>query len=256
MGSVLLVCTGNICRSPMAEGILRDRLARRRVDLDVRSSGVAGWEGSAATPEAVRAAAELGVDISGHVATRFFPNQAFDAELVIAMTEEHAAAMAQTAPGAASRTFTLKEMVNILDHSNESIGPFHGSGLDRLHQAVAEADRRRGAGEVTPIADTDIADPLGLGVEAYRATAWELEQLMDRLVDAIFPEGWDAEQPGPATTIAGGSSRTTGSAGSTGSDEPFVASWDALEATDPDVAKALASELERERSMLRLIASE
>src|SRR5437764_4816221 len=138
MGSVLLVCTGNICRSPMAEGLLRDRLARRRVDLDVRSTGVAGLEGSAATPEAVRAAAELGVDISGHVARRFVPNQAFDADLVIAMTEEHVVAMAQTASGAAARTFTLKELVNILDHSNGSI-QVHGSADERLQQAVTEA---------------------------------------------------------------------------------------------------------------------
>jgi glycine hydroxymethyltransferase len=242
MGSILLVCTGNICRSPMAEGLLRDRLARRRVDLDVQSSGIAGWEGSGATDEAVRAAAELGVDISGHVARRFVPGQAFDADLVIAMSEEHAAAISQAAPGAAGRTFTLKQMVKILDHSKGSADPgADRSALDLLHRAVAEADRGRRAGGGGPIADTDIADPLGLGLEAYRATAWELEQLTDRLVDAIFPEDWDAAARRPAETMTG---------------SPFVASWEALEATDPDVAGAVANEVRRERSMLRLIASE
>ena len=66
MASVLLVCTGNICRSPMAEGLLRDRFERLGIDrIRVVSSGVAGLERSPAVSEAVRAMAELGIDIAG-----------------------------------------------------------------------------------------------------------------------------------------------------------------------------------------------
>jgi glycine hydroxymethyltransferase len=253
MGSILVVCTGNICRSPMAAGILRDRLARRGVDIDVLSSGVAGWEGSGATDEAVRAAGELGVDISGHVARRFSPSQLSEADLVVAMTEEHAAAITQSSPHASVRTFTLKELVNLLDHSSETqtegdgaadAVPVGGDAVARLRHAVMEADRRRAEGDVAPSADTDIADPLGLGLEAYRATAWELEQLTDRLVDSIFPKGWDAGD-GASAAIAGASDGRA-----------FVASWEALQATDREVADAVAAEVDRERSMLRLIASE
>ncbi len=248
MGSILVVCTGNICRSPMASGILRDRLERRGVKQDVTSSGTSGWEGSGATDEAVRAAAELGVDISGHVARRFVPAQASDADLILTMTDEHAAAVAHGSPHAAARTFTLKELVTILDQTPVPASAANGS-VERLQRVVEEADRRRSSGEVRPGADTDVADPLGLGLEAYRATAWELEQLIDRLVAAIFPEGWDAHDPDapdevPAT-ISGASSGPS-----------FVASWDALQATDQEVAGAVAAEVGRERSMLRLIASE
>src|SRR5689334_22627346 len=106
MGSILVVCTGNICRSPMAAGILHDRLEQRGVKLDVTSAGTSGWEGSGATDEAVRAASELGVDISGHVARRFVPTQASESDAIITMTDEHAAAVAQSSPHAAARTFT------------------------------------------------------------------------------------------------------------------------------------------------------
>jgi glycine hydroxymethyltransferase len=248
MGSILVVCTGNICRSPMAAGILKDRLARRGVDVDVLSSGVAGWEGSGATDEAVRAAGELGVDISEHVARRFSPSQVSDADLVLAMTEEHAAAITQSSPHASVRTFTLKELVNLLDHSStgdDDAAPADGDAMTRLRHAVTEADRRRAEGEVPPNADTDIADPLGLGLEAYRATAWEIEQLTNRLVESMFPDGWDAGDSASAATIAGASGGNA-----------FVASWDALQATDREVADAVAAEVDRERSMLRLIASE
>ncbi len=63
MASILLVCTGNICRSPIAEAALRAKLSVRFADRapHVSSAGVAGWEGSGAAPEAVQAAAERGL---------------------------------------------------------------------------------------------------------------------------------------------------------------------------------------------------
>ncbi len=63
---VLLVCTGNLCRSPLAEALLR-RLARERgVSLETRSRGVEALEGEPPPPETIRAGRELGVDLEGH----------------------------------------------------------------------------------------------------------------------------------------------------------------------------------------------
>ena len=72
MTSILVICTGNICRSPISEGLLRNALQRRfgPAAPDVSSAGTSGLEGSGAMPESVQAAAELGVDISSHVARR------------------------------------------------------------------------------------------------------------------------------------------------------------------------------------------
>ncbi len=251
MSSVLLICTGNICRSPMAEGLLRDRLYELGIEgVQVTSSGVAGLERAPAVPEAIQAMAELGIDISDHVARRFHAEQAMAADLVITMTEEQADIVDRLAPQVADRTFTLKELVSLLGDAGSSDGPATDATLDRIRSAAASADRRRLDGSAAPPPDADIADPLGLGLEAFRAVAWELQQLTDRLIDQVFPEGWDAGlAPDPASL---GSFD-----GATRAQTPgFVADWEALVDEDPEVAGAMANEVERERSMLRLIASE
>ena len=241
MASVLLICTGNICRSPMAEGLLHDRLGQLGIEgVRVVSSGVAGLERSPPFPRRSRRS-ELGIDISGHVARRFHAEQVADAELIITMTQEQSEIVGRLAPRAMDRTFTLKEFVSLLDHQPPVDA--NGAGPAQLiSRAAALADQRRASGSAAAPADADIADPLGLGTEAFRAVAWELEQLTDRLVDEVFPEGWDAVVELP--TEAGGAP------------SDFVADWDALRAEDPEVAAAMANEVRRERSMLRLIASE
>jgi glycine hydroxymethyltransferase len=248
MPSILLICTGNICRSPMAEGLLRDRLDELGIeDVEITSSGIAGLERSPAVPEAIQAIAELGIDISTHVARRFHAEQALSADLIITMTEEQTDIVDRLAPKVAERTFTLKELVSLLDDPAWPDG-LEGDATDRVQLAVGFADRRRldGSGSLPP--DADIADPLGLGLEAFRAVAWELQLLTDRLVDQVFPEGWGANAAaGGAVDALGDPPRRT---------PGFVADWEALVAEDPEVATAMANEVERERSMLRLIASE
>ena len=70
MSEILVVCTGNICRSPMAEGFLRAALVERLGEAApvVSSAGTAGWDGSGAMDESIRVAQERGVDIRAHLA--------------------------------------------------------------------------------------------------------------------------------------------------------------------------------------------
>src|SRR5439155_18388152 len=116
MTAVIVVCTGNVCRSPIAEGLLRRATEHRsvRAAITVSSAGTAGWEGSPATPEAVEAADERGVDISAHVAARLRPGMAADADLVLCMAGVHRELIARDEPEAADRTFRLKELVRLL----------------------------------------------------------------------------------------------------------------------------------------------
>ena len=75
MTMVLVVCTGNVCRSPITEGLLRAAFAERLGPdvLEVASAGTMGWTGSGAHPRSIRAASERGVDISDHRARDMRP---------------------------------------------------------------------------------------------------------------------------------------------------------------------------------------
>ncbi len=88
--SVLMVCTGNICRSPMAEGMLWHRLPQDlKPVVSVRSAGTHGLHGNRAEPFAVRAAAVHGADISDHRASVLDAGMVRSADLVLAMEKYH-----------------------------------------------------------------------------------------------------------------------------------------------------------------------
>jgi protein-tyrosine-phosphatase len=201
MASILIVCTGNICRSPMAEGILRQLLSERgAADIRVGSAGVAGWQDSPPTGEAIMAMMERGIDISGHLARRLGRQMIESSELIVAMTADHRDAVARVAPGAAERTFTLKELVRLLDRSDLDVKNDGSSpSEERLRRAIETAQRVRAEEERPELLDEDVADPLGLGLEAYRAAAWEVGEFSVRLANAVFGPASEAESEGRMT---------------------------------------------------------
>ena len=204
MALILAVCTGNICRSPMAEGFVRSMLATRGVQgVHVASCGVNGLEDSPAMPEGVEAMIENGVDISAHRARRLNAPMIREADLVLTMATEHRDTIIAQVDGAVGKTFTLKEFARLLDHVPPGDPMPAGAGEDQvLAAAVAAASQLRASGAVPPSRDEDVADPLGLGVEAYRATAWEIGQLCDRVVTGVFGAGV-AESGGAARREGG-----------------------------------------------------
>src|SRR5437870_5209371 len=106
MATILLVCTGNICRSPMAEAFVRHELEQRGiVGIAVGSAGVSGWEDSPPTPETAEALREYGLDVSGHRARRLDEAMVESADLVVGLSGEHRDAAARLAPQGADRTF-------------------------------------------------------------------------------------------------------------------------------------------------------
>jgi protein-tyrosine phosphatase len=204
MTTILVVCTGNICRSPIAEGFLRAELARRFGEggPDVSSAGTAGWQGSPATDEGVRAAGELGVDITGHRARKLRGEMIRGSDLILAMATGHRDRVVAQVPEAAGRTFTLKELVRRL----ESQAPAKaGAAPWTMAPRIARAHAMRQA-EPSAHPDEDVADPLGQPLEAYRAIAWELEEWIGRLVTGLY---------GPMSSDAG-----TGEVTGSGTGEP------------------------------------
>jgi len=169
----------------MAEGFLRSALETRFGDdaPRVSSAGTQGWEGSGAQPESVRAAAERAVDIARHVARRLTPEQIGSADLVVAMASEHREAVARVDPAAAARTFTLKELVRLLD----ALPPLEpAADPDGCIARTSAAEALRRGGFVGNPRDEDVADPLGQPLDTYRAIAWELDVWVPRLVDGLY----------------------------------------------------------------------
>jgi protein-tyrosine phosphatase len=183
MAEILVVCSGNICRSPIAEGLLRRALERRvgKDAPDVSSAGTIAVDGGPATDASVVAAGELGIEIGGHRARRLSFSLT-EADLIVCMAAEHRDAIAALAPSAADRTFTLKELVRLLERAPLAVD----APPPPLAARIAEAARLRASGGSPNPFDEDVVDPLGMSADTYRAVAWELDRWIDRLVVALY----------------------------------------------------------------------
>ncbi len=104
---VLVVCHGNICRSPFAAAVLAQRLPA----LDVRSSGLAAGEAAPADPTAVRVAARLGHDLSRHRSRPLSRADLSEPHLVLVMEAAQAAAFRARAPALAQRIYVLGDFL-------------------------------------------------------------------------------------------------------------------------------------------------
>ena len=146
---VLVVCTGNSCRSPMAAGWLNRKLAGK--GWTAESAGVAAWGGAPASPEAVAVMQEIGIDISAHRSQALSRELVAGADRILAMTEEHRRELVRRFPGAAGKVYLLN-----------SFGPGPAQ---------------------------DVADPVGLPEDVYRRTRDELIRALGDFVLHLAERG-------------------------------------------------------------------
>ena len=178
---VLFVCTGNICRSPMAEGLLRQRLETRGIPAHVHSAGFA-THGEPASAHGIDVLHhDYRVDLHGHRSRRLQAKMVAGSDLIVGMARRHVFEVAREQPDAFGRAFTLKELVRRAEAADarapdESLDAW----LSRLHEGRSPGDLW---GE-SP--DDDVEDPIGQDYAMYRRTAAEIDSLVERLVDAVW----------------------------------------------------------------------
>jgi protein-tyrosine phosphatase len=142
MRSILIVCVGNICRSPMAEALLRERLGNRNVS----SAGLSAVIGHGADPHAVALMGERGIDISEHRARQLVDPVSRNADLILVMETSHSREIEQRHPYARGRVFRLGHFddADIADPYRQERGAFESSlrliekGVDQWAQRIGK----------------------------------------------------------------------------------------------------------------------
>ena len=234
MKNVLFVCTGNICRSPIAEGIFR-RLIGNRKDIEVASAGVHAVRGQPPSLYAVQVCSEDGTDISDVRSQPLTAALVDQATHIFAMTGAHLETIQTLFPQTAEKTFLLRE--------------FEEPGTTVWR---------------------DVPDPIGLGREVYEHCARIIKNALPSVL--AFVEQGELVRPArsasPSDTGEPGATHSpevssysmdhrsrefeTGSAPSTSA--PCYS--DALRRVDPEIFDAIAAEEKRQRENIELIASE
>lgn len=179
--TILSVCTGNICRSPMSERLLAARTRSAPVEVVNVSAGTHGLTGYAMDPPSAQVLQELGGDPDGHSARRVRAADVEAADLVLTASTEHRATLAQLAPGAFRRIFTMREFGRLA----AGLPAAPPADEQSLRQRVREIADQRGLAPVPAGRADDIADPFGAADEAARRIGLEVSAAVDLALAAL-----------------------------------------------------------------------
>ncbi len=177
---VLVVCTGNIARSAMAEALLRRHLAARAPSARVRSAGLLQWAGSP-PPPVLEVMRDYGLDLSAHRSRQLTAALIADADLVLGMTRDHVWGVLARDPAAVGKAFLLVELARL----GGEVGP--RAPHEPLAAWAARVAARRPSEGPPGRGDDEIADPLNESADVYRATAARLDAATTTIAELVAP---------------------------------------------------------------------
>ena len=178
---MLVVCTGNICRSPAAELLLRHRLGPGS-GIGVASAGIHALAGAPVAEPMAALLRERGIAVDGWTARQLDPDEVRRSAVVLTMTGDQRSAVVRRAPGAVRRAFTLQEFADIarLSPGEPGTGP-----AERLAALVTAAPIARA--QRTSDGD-DIEDPYRREAAVFERVLARIETAVDAVVAALVPE--------------------------------------------------------------------
>ncbi|HKM17403.1 MAG: low molecular weight protein arginine phosphatase [Firmicutes bacterium] len=160
MRKILMVCTGNTCRSAMAAAIFLNKAAERQIPVEVDSAGLSALENDPASVQAQTVMKEYGIDLSGHRAKQLDPQVLGQYDLILAMTMSHKQQILNFRPDLENKVFLIKEIA-----------------AQKMQETNVQSENLNRA-------DSDVSDPYGQTVAVYQRTAAELLQAIEAILDA------------------------------------------------------------------------
>ncbi|MCK8828029.1 low molecular weight protein arginine phosphatase [Natroniella acetigena] len=152
---ILFVCTGNTCRSSMAEVIFRDLLEENNLDdYNVESAGLAALEGENAARQAIEVMKEEGLDLTAHQTTPLTSELMTEADLILTMTRRHKLSIVDSHPQIEDKLYTLKEYAATEENKQEA-------------------------------KELDISDPFGQPISIYKDCAQEIKEELEKVVKKL-----------------------------------------------------------------------
>lgn len=145
----MFICTGNICRSAMADGLMKKLVMDNNKDIVVYSCGIYAEDGDMATYNAIEAIKEYGVDLREHRATNINNSQIEDMDIILCATTSHKNTVIRMYPELKDKVYTMKE--------------------------YADFDKN----------DLDIPDPWGYDIETYRFCASTINKCLEKIIKKI-----------------------------------------------------------------------
>jgi len=186
--SIVYLCTGNRCRSPMAEAWTRHSAAERDLPLVAGSAGTLDLGPVGSPTHALAVMRRAGIDLSGHRARALVRVDMASADLVIGFERAHVAAAVVDGGVSYERVFTFIELVRLLEESTEPFGePGRADPESRVEGARRVVDRAHGSrGEPHLGAGENLADPYGAPAKVYESTSERIADLSGRLLGGLF----------------------------------------------------------------------